>query len=159
MADIFSLFEGDYATCKLGCIDYKSYTLFRYRTTNKTTVERHCNSKHPDFAEKYRKLDDSSISLQALVTDVDAVFAKTESRLKSLKAGKLRFSPLRNISNEMRSSLLLCAWACANGISRLALGDPLFDAFLKSIGSNMPVCRKALQTSSSLVSMRWSPPI
>ena len=65
---------------------------------------------------------------------------------KRIKANDTFWSKAVNLDKSVISYFFLLMWAIANGISRSSINDPLFDAFLKSIGTEPASNRQILQS-------------
>jgi hypothetical protein len=146
MGDMFAFIEGKVATCKLGCVDSKKGTLKPYTISSKGTVKRHCESLHPEYSQAFEKLHRGELTLFELERRVSTKLAETIDFIRKQYSSKLQFRPQASVDNATRSSLLLTAWASANGISRLVFSCPIFDSFLKSLGSAFTTNRKSMQS-------------
>jgi hypothetical protein len=85
-------------------------------------------------------------NVNGLKEHIDARYADSlaYTNKKRKKQGKLEFKAVK-LDKAVVSELRLMLWAVSNGISRNSLNDPLFDDFMKSLGTHLAPNRHTLQ--------------
>jgi hypothetical protein len=118
-----------------------------FSTPNTGIVSRHVEIKHPEISKQFSDCKNSEDNWNRLDQKVMKLEAEVLERIqKRRRLSEKMFSKMNDgLGNEVRGNLLLLMWASANGIPRLSLNCPLFDAYLKSLGATVPSSRHSLQ--------------
>lgn len=137
------------AVCRLRCLSKDNNDRFQFTAIGTTHVERHVQSKHPSFYDKFEKAKDNYYNVAMLESEIDAANSKAIQRILALKATADKFFrrvKVAGLDNKVKCDLELLMWAIANGVSRLALNSPILDQYLHGIGSTAAPNRHDLGT-------------
>lgn len=127
---------GGMAFCKLGCLSKQGSDRLSYSATDTGAVARHMKAKHPDLWKDFEACKNDEDSVNRLTRQVEAQNDKILSTIAKKLALNNTFwaNASDGLDTRVRNSLTLLMWAVSNGVSRICLNCPLFDAFLRGIG-------------------------
>lgn len=134
------------AYCCCGCVETNGMIRKKYSFPHTGHVRKHIEKVHKDFYDLFQKIKNNQANLNELIEKIASANSKalnsTEKRRRLSGSFMTKASKLdQNVTGNLR----LTMWAVASGISRNALNDPLFDAYLSSIGVIAAPNRHAIQ--------------
>jgi hypothetical protein len=132
--------------CRLGCLANNRAGLLVYSAPNVSAVKRHLGSKHPTFYEKFQQARNNQHSSSQLEEEVAAAQSAALAKVAQIQTSKEKFfRRTLELPVKTRHDLRLLLWSLANGVPRVALNCPLFDGFLRDVGSTAAPNRHDLQ--------------
>lgn len=125
--------------CRLGCISDDGVQKKRFAAPNNGHITRHVKEKHPLLWTMFEDLKRNTGNLNTLLTSIKNLNDAAEKKVTKAAKSKLYFmklvAPGTGVPEKAQTDLVLLCWSIANVVGRLALNCPIFDFFLKKIGS------------------------
>jgi hypothetical protein len=102
-------------------------------------ITRHVRDEHRLVWTQFDSLKLNTGNFNVLQRTVQRLSEEADKKIEKATRNQLKFEKLANpdtgLPEKVKSNLILLSWSIANVVGRLALNCPLFDAYLKSIGS------------------------
>lgn len=139
-----------YVLCRLGCKNKEGTGQLSYSCLSTGTITRHLRTFHTAFFDRFHRCKAGRSNwneLEELIAshDTDVMEKVTKARRKSDSFWKKVDGSGVGADPRATSQVVLMLWAVANGISRVALNDTIFDVYHKLIGASPPDNRHTLQ--------------
>jgi hypothetical protein len=132
--------------CKCGCLDSDGLSRKKYSTPFSGAIKRHVEKIHPQLYSLFLNCKQNRGNINELTESIAKLDGESVAKAaKRRRRSDSFFSKAVGLEMAVTSDLRLLLWAVTNGISRNALNDPLFDAYLKSLGSQLASNRHTLQ--------------
>lgn len=134
--------------CKCGCFETgRRVGRLKYATSSTGNISRHVETLHPELFSAFQNAKDNRGNWTTLLEEIDRLNGDSVQQLaKQRRHSDSFWAKAVDLEPAVASDLRLLLWAISNSISRNSLNDPLFDAFLKSLGSNPSPNRHTLQS-------------
>jgi hypothetical protein len=138
--------DANFAYCKCGCLENDGASRKKFSAPNTGLVRRHVEKLHPRLYSLFSNCQNNLGNYNELITAIAALDgAAVEKVAKRRRHSDQFFIKSSKLDRAAATDLRLVLWAVANGISRNALNDTLFDSYLKSLGCDIPPNRQTLQ--------------
>ncbi len=138
--------------CVLGCLDPDCATRKVYATPNTGAISRHVEKVHPDIFQLYQKCKNKEGNINDLAEKISKLNETAIGKLaKRRRLSDSFFAKSIKLEKDVASDLRLLFWAISNSISRNSLNDPLFDAWMKSLGVEQARNRHTMQNQHLVV--------
>jgi len=134
--------------CALGCLSKNEDARKDISGVTTGHISKHVKAKHHLFWSQLKACRNSKDNFKILRDNINKLRIDAEKKVAKTKASQLRFAKLStgNMDAAVRSNLVLLSWGVANVIARYSLNCPIFDMYLKSLGSQPAPNRHDLAT-------------
>ncbi len=134
--------------CKCGCLDENGLLRKKISTPSSGAIRRHLAAVHPELFAQFSDLKHNRGNSNQLVETIDRLDGEAVQKAGKKRRNSDRFwAKAIDLETSVASDLRLLIWAISCAISRNSLNDPLFDAYLKSLGAKPSPNRHELQES------------
>jgi len=141
--------DGVTFACKVGCLanDTVSRKLLKCHTTGH--MEKHMIAAHSLFWTQFRACQGNAGNYNALLANIDNAAKTVASKIEKNKKNTLKWPRAveARVDGAVKSNLLLLMWQISNGVGRISANCPIFDLYLRSLGTNPAANRHTLQHS------------
>jgi hypothetical protein len=138
-----------YVLCRLGCKNKNGSGQLSFSAPSTGLVSRHLRTYHAPLLERFKACKKKGASWNDLEETIASLDEETVEKFKKARRQSDSFwkksDPSGVMDGEAVGQLLLLLWSVSNGVSRLALNDPILDAYHKHIGATPPSNRHTLQ--------------
>jgi hypothetical protein len=133
--------------CKVGCLAVDSISRKVFKIHNSGHFVSHLSASHPLLLTQFRACQRNIANFNALLGNIESLAAQTAKTIDTNKKSRLNWNTVvaKGLAGPAKSNLLLIMWQIANGIGRLPANCPIFDLYMRSLGTNPAAHRNALQ--------------
>lgn len=138
--------DNDYY-CKLGCLSMDGISRKVFKIYNSGHFQSHLKSTHPFLLTQFQSCKRNIGNFNALIANIENLDAQATKTIEKNRKSRLNWNNVvaKDLAPQARSNLLLLMWQIANGIPRLPANCPIFDLYLRSLGTNPAASRNTLQ--------------
>lgn len=110
---------------------------------------KHMKAAHPQLWQLFRACRNNSGNYNALLSNINSAVSAVAMKIEKNKKSQIRWPSAitANVDGLVKSNLLLLMWQIANGYGRIGANCPIFDLYLRSLGTNTAANRHTLQDS------------
>jgi hypothetical protein len=132
--------------CKCGCLDLDGVDRKTYGTPTTGAIKRHVEKVHPALFTMLTNAKNNRGNIMNLLEKIEELDGNAVAKVKKQRRNSDRFW-IKSIELKpaVISDLRLLMWSISSGISRNAVNDPLFDAYIRSLGAQVAPNRHTLQ--------------
>jgi hypothetical protein len=146
----FNRLEGESFECRCGCLNQSENARKILHGGNTSNLSKHMKACHPLLWTQFNSCKMQKENFNALSTNIAQLEASTTAIIQKNRKNTIQF-PTKKVNDGqsavLKSHLLFLMWQVANGLGRYAANCPLFDLYLRSLGSNIAPNRHTLQDS------------
>lgn len=141
--------DGVKFACKVGCLANDSLSRKELKCHNTGHMEKHMVAAHPLLWTQFRACRGNAGNYTALLANIDSAAKSVASKIEKNKKSFLKWprAAEAKVDGAVKSNLLLLMWQISNGVGRLSANCPIFDMYLRSLGTNPAANRHTLQDS------------
>jgi hypothetical protein len=134
--------------CALGCLSKNEDARKDISGVTTGHISKHVKAKHHLSWSQLKACRKNMDNFKILRDNISKKRIEAEKKVVKTKASQLKFAKLAtgNMDAAVRSNLVLISWSVANVIARYSLNCPIFDMYLKSLGSQPAPNRHDLAT-------------
>jgi len=133
--------------CKCGCLSKDGSARLQYAAATVGHVKIHCAAHHPLLLTQFQSCKNAKGSFHVLEQNIENLNISALANIEKNKKNGSRFFKMVNIGldHRIKVNLLLTMWSVANGVSRISVNCPIFDTYLKALGTEPALNRHLLE--------------
>lgn len=135
--------------CKVGCLGNDTVSRKELKCHNTGHMVKHMSAAHPLLWNMFLGCKNNAASYNTLLANIDSAAKVVAAKIEKNKKSTLKWTRSfeAHVEGAVASNLLLLMWQIANGIGRMSSNCPIFDLYLRSLGTNPAANRHTFQES------------
>ena len=130
--------DGNNVYCKCGCLSSDGTSRLKYAASTSGHADRHAKTNHGALYAEFLRCQNNQGNFNSLIETISELNdAALEKIRKKRRVSDHFFAKSIKLEAKTASDLRLVIWEIANGISRNAANDSLFDSYIRSLGANV----------------------